>query len=222
MEISRPWVDNKIDDMVEYIDKTFPESSFRLDDFPESIRNVIEQAKDLYKNINGENFIIQKVFEFYEDITSPTYYDILVDVLIHSKALLFITYWNDIDEKNIVYELNRSPRVSQSDYDHVESILVFKRNPRPLIVTETPSNLTLYNCLYSEIKSKGKFIKTFSCNDFKPLCLDIEDTKVVALIDLQRELDLNSLTFINMNLNINTNTMFLSSASTNIIILSFN
>lgn len=222
MKISRSWSSRRIDDMVSYIDKNFPDNSFRMDDYPKSINEVVEKGMELYRTVNNDDFIIQKVFEFYDDVTSPSYYDTLADVLINSKALLFITYWNDTDEDDI-YESNRSPRAnSNSDYDKVESIMVFKRNPKPLIVSETPSSLSLYNCLYSEIKSKGKYIRSFSCDDFKPLCLDVDDTKVVALMDLEREIDLNSLSFINMKLTINTNTMFISSASSNVIILSFN
>ena len=100
--------------------------------------------------------------------------------------------------------------------------MVFKKSERATIISETPSTLSIYNSLYTEIKSTGKYIQSFTCDDFKPFCLDVEQTTVVALMELQRKLDQSTLSFVDMNITINTNTMFMSSASTNVIIIAFN
>ena len=228
MEIVRPWsIHNANLDMIKYIDQMVPDNKIDIREYTLSIQNIILESIDIYKSFRHDDFILQKLFEFDSDITSPDSYDILAKSLMDSKAHLFITYWNNSDDEENFMDYDsvekRSPRLSSdSDYDHVEAILVFKKSERATIISETPSTLSIYNSLYTEIKSKGKYIQSFTCDDFKPFCLDVEQTTVVALMELQRKLDQSTLSFVDMNITINTNTMFMSSASTNIIIIAFN
>lgn len=220
MEVRREWTKPDLD-IVERIDRGGA-SVVDANGYPESIRRIIATARDMYSFVYGDDYTIQHLFDFDSDAIAADDYDLVVDSIVSSRANLFITYWDNGDELNMDKTCSqKSPRRdSSTDYDYAEAILVFRRNPRAEILSETPLRLSLIHCLYTEIKSKASIVKTYSCSEFSPLCLYTTETNVAALIEITR--CLKNLRFTTMDISISTKTMFMTSASSNIEILAFN